>query len=204
MQIQPGFICQKKDEYCDQRATGATAVRWPGSRNVPLRRPQVRFHRLANPNAKVLDCWKCQAFCPNKYAVCANSSVSPVRKFDPTSGLEKLADVFNFAGWQRYGPVQSRGNLFDWPRRAAGLFSRTEQGYALAQSNLGILYVSRRPRRGAGRCPCPHVVQSGGGTGSANSGQDVRNGRTEDDPSSDNRSAEAARDWKPASPPPPR
>ena len=40
-QIQQGFNRHKKDEYCDQRATGAAAA--AGVRNVPLRRLQVRL-----------------------------------------------------------------------------------------------------------------------------------------------------------------
>jgi hypothetical protein len=48
----------EKDQYCDPRAT------------VPLRRPR------APSIATVLACSKCQVFCPNKYAACANGPVS--------------------------------------------------------------------------------------------------------------------------------
>ena len=82
------------------------------------------------------------------------------------------------------GVPQDFSEAMIWFGRAAA------QAHPIAMLHLGAMYAER-PRRAAGLCPCPHVVQSGGGTGSANSGQNFGNGRTEDDPSSDNRSAEA-------------
>src|ERR1700694_3740799 len=52
-------------------------------------------------------------------------------------------------------------------------------------------HVCRSPRCAAGLRPCLHVVQLGGGTGSAKSDRASGHGRTENDPGADSRSAEA-------------
>src|SRR5258708_15014740 len=62
---------------------------------------------------------------------------------------------------------------------------------AASPSAMWTLQGTGRVFCAAGLCSCLHVVQSIGGPGRAKSGQDPRNGRTEDDPSSDKRSAEA-------------
>jgi TPR repeat protein len=56
------------------------------------------------------------------------------------------------------GVPQDYGEARIWLQRAA------EQGHSVAKLYLGG-HVRRRPRRSAGLCSCPHVVQSIGGTG---------------------------------------
>ena len=85
------------------------------------------------------------------------------------------------------GVPQDYSEAMIWFRKAA------EQGHPRAMHDLGVIYA-KGLRRAAGLCSCPHVVQSIGGTGRAKCGQDSGNRRTEDDPSSDKRSAEA-RTW---------